>query len=47
MSDITGPDLVAFFQSYSIDCYFRQRWIDKRLNFSSDSQKELALSVQG
>lgn len=31
-------------QSYSMDCYFRQTWIDRRLAFSG--QKNLALSIE-
>ncbi|KAG5895167.1 hypothetical protein JTB14_007335 [Gonioctena quinquepunctata] len=31
--------------TYSMDCYFRQSWIDKRLAFLGDSNDTLALSV--
>ena len=31
-------------QSYSMDCYFRQSWVDRRLAFSG--QKNLALSIE-
>ena len=33
-----------WFQSYSMDCYFRQSWVDSRLSFSG--QKTLALSIE-
>ncbi len=33
-----------FLQSYSMDCYFRQSWVDRRLAFSG--QKNLALSIE-
>nr|XP_023025829.1 gamma-aminobutyric acid receptor alpha-like isoform X1 [Leptinotarsa decemlineata] len=31
--------------TYSMDCYFRQSWVDKRLAFMGDSGDTLALSV--
>ncbi|XP_060531978.1 gamma-aminobutyric acid receptor alpha-like isoform X2 [Cylas formicarius] len=31
--------------TYSMDCYFRQSWIDRRLSFSGDENDTLALSI--
>ena len=37
----------SHFQSYSMDCYFRQSWVDRRLAFSDDTNHEpLALSTE-
>ena len=36
--------ILIFLQSYSMDCYFRQSWVDRRLAFSG--QKNLALSIE-
>ena len=36
--------LSHFLKSYSMDCYFRQSWVDRRLAFSG--QKNLALSIE-
>ena len=33
------------FQTYSMDCYFRQSWVDKRLSFPGPFP-ELALSIE-
>ena len=39
--------LPIIFQSYSMDCYFRQSWVDRRLAFSDDTNHEpLALSTE-
>ncbi|XP_077296624.1 gamma-aminobutyric acid type A receptor subunit Grd [Arctopsyche grandis] len=31
--------------TYSMDCYFRQSWVDKRLAFRADAKETLALSI--
>ena len=35
-------------QSYSMDCYFRQSWVDRRLayNVTENDKKNLALSIE-
>ncbi|CAG9854553.1 unnamed protein product [Phyllotreta striolata] len=37
--------LIDSFQTYSMDCYFRQSWKDKRLSFFANSNYTLALSI--
>lgn len=37
--------LIILFQTYSMDCYFRQSWIDRRLSFSGHDNDTLALSI--
>ncbi|ENN76109.1 hypothetical protein YQE_07358, partial [Dendroctonus ponderosae] len=37
--------LSLLLQTYSMDCYFRQSWIDRRLSFSGHDNDTLALSI--
>lgn len=37
-------DLIEFPQTYSMDCYFRQSWVDRRLAFQG-GKETLALSI--
>ena len=36
---------IMSFQDYQMDCYFRQSWVDSRLQFNSSTLEQLQVSV--
>jgi Neurotransmitter-gated ion-channel ligand binding domain len=41
----TNLNVNIFLQTYSMDCYFRQSWVDLRLAFKTTDYDTLALSI--